>query len=266
MKILVPIDGSDLSEAMLVPGIRLAQGGELLMVRVIDDARDQQAQDAAEGYLEAHRKKLSGKGVEVRWCLEPGDPAEKILLIAEERGPDFVAMATHGQSAVATERTGRGSVAERVLRSSQAPLLLCNPRGTWAAKTRPFAKLLVALDGSAFSDLVLPSVEHFAKTYESSVTLFQVFPAKSFDRSEAAAKLEPQQKRLAEAGIEAETLVASGDPAAEILKASEDFDLVCMSTHGRTGLTRWWLGSVAEKVMRACERPLLVVRPQKATA
>ena len=51
--------------------------------------------------------------------------------------------------------------------------------------------------------------------------------------------------------------------AEEILNAAKSADMVCMSTHGRSGLSRWWFGSVAEQVLRTCTAPLLVVRPEK---
>jgi len=63
-----------------------------------------------------------------------------------------------------------------------------------------------------------------------------------------------------------EILARSGGPADVVIKAAEDVDadLIVMATHGRTGITRLFLGSVAEKVVRESKRPVLTIRPVKA--
>ena len=98
MRVLVPLDGSAFAECMLPPALRLAQGGEIFLVRVLQSLTDREAGDAAVRYLERQRKRLEAHGARVRWDLEQGDAAERILVIAKERMPDCIAMATHGDS------------------------------------------------------------------------------------------------------------------------------------------------------------------------
>lgn len=260
MKILVPLDGSELSEGMLIPAKKLLEAsdspGELLLVHVLDPHPEAAMRDGGEHYLETVRSRLEREGLdgaEVRWFLEEGDPAERILVIAKEQGPDWIVMATHGGS---EERAVRGSVAERVLRSANQPLLLANPRGSWAAKTRAFERILIAHDGSPFSERVLQPALQIAQAFGSKATLLRAFP----DEVEPDG-LRVAVERLREAGVEVEAHVVQGEPAGEILAAATGHDLVCLATHGRSGVARWWFGSVAERVLRACERPLVVVRP-----
>jgi nucleotide-binding universal stress UspA family protein len=68
--------------------------------------------------------------------------------------------------------------------------------------------------------------------------------------------------RLRELGVDCTGLVLEGDPASQILEAIEkqSADFLAIATHGRSGLTRWVLGSVTEKVLRAAKVPILVLR------
>ncbi|MGE0712826.1 MAG: universal stress protein [Planctomycetota bacterium] len=262
MKILVPVDGSDFSEGMLAVAQRLlGDDGELLILHVLPAPprgkahNEREVREGGERYLEEHRQRLEKAGVtRLRWFLEEGDTAERILVISQEEQPDLVVMATHGGSP--DEEHVRGSVAERVLRSAKHPLLLANPQGQWAARVSPFAKLLVPHDGSEVADAVLPHVARFAKAFGSEVVLFQVFKDSPDPRT-----LDRAAQALTEEGVAFTMRFAQGGPAEAILAAASEHDAVCLATHGRSGLSRWWFGSVAERVLRTCARPLLVVRP-----
>lgn len=198
-------------------------------------------------------------------ALARGDAAAGILARIDATHPGLVAMATHGRSGVA--RFVRGSVAERVLRACPAPLLLANPAGLEAPRW-PWRKLLVPLDGSDHAARVLPVVERLASALRAGVTLLRVDPylaplearSEGYDPERAAASLEPVRRRLEAAGVATRVRVTLGVEADQILRAAEDVDLVALTTHGRSGLSRWLFGSVAEHVLRHCPRPLVVVR------
>ena len=267
MKVLVPVDGSDLATNMLGLAVLMAGEGEIRMVRVTEGPRP----DAeAATFLEELREKLVVLNANVRWDLEVGDPADRILVIAKEQEPDYIVMATHGETG--RSRSVRGSVAERVLRESAVPLLLANPRGLRKLHEHTFDRLLVPLDGSAHADQILEHVEHAAGVLGSKeVILLRVQPAslqaaKTFEPEALAATLTPQRERLEAKGLQVRVWSALGDEVEEILRAAEEADLVCLCTHGRSGVSRWWFGSVAEQVLRVCERPLLVVRPKNPSA
>jgi nucleotide-binding universal stress UspA family protein len=85
-------------------------------------------------------------------------------------------------------------------------------------------------------------------------------------RSEAERSLTGAKERLSKAGLKARVEVLFGRPAEKIIKyaAKEKVDLIAMSTHGRSGFSRWVFGSVAEKVLRAAALPILLIRPPGA--
>jgi nucleotide-binding universal stress UspA family protein len=276
--VLVPLDGSKLAESVLEPlggGVLGGRGTKRHLVRVVPDAPTQaeqeEALDQAGAYLEAVAKRLEGDGIECSTSLERGDPADGILTAAAAVEPDLIVMSTHGHSGVT--RWLRGSVAERVLRSSPTPLLVLNPAAL--AETsggEGIRRILVPLDGSELADRVLPMVEGLALARDAMVTLLRVQPfapaavpspilqPTGWDPRQVEGTLALQKQRLEEAGVRVEIRAAIGNEAAEIVSAAADSDLVAMTTHGRSGPSRWWFGSVAEQVVRHCDCPLLLLR------
>src|ERR1041384_5467222 len=128
--------------------------------------------------------------------------------------------------------------------------------------TEPRLRLLVPLDGTPESETVLPALMPLFKTKKVRLTLLGVAP-----RANDAAAMELYLGRLKLSllldGIHSEGRVEWGDPAAEILRTASPakFDLIAMTTHGRTGLRRQLVGSVAETVLRFSKIPILVFRP-----
>jgi len=130
----------------------------------------------------------------------------------------------------------------------------------------PFRRILVPIDGSENSLSVLPAVKDFAKEFNASVMVLGVVEPTHEARGNAGEPLvRLATKDLADAGIAVDPVVRLGDPASEILDAAKrhDVDLIAMSTHGRSGVSRWVLGSVTEKVLRGSTTPILIVRGKK---
>jgi len=153
-------------------------------------------------------------------------------------------------------------------------------------------RILVPLDGSEIGEAALPVVEglvsKIAPKQKVEITLFQAIssPAHYVIAGEASARIPYTEKELelikektreylkkAGEGVKSEgvvvkTKVTIGNAADEILKIAEEInaDLIAMSTHGRSGLSRWAFGSVTDKVLRAGITPVLVVRAQKKAA
>ena len=127
-----------------------------------------------------------------------------------------------------------------------------------------YRTLLVALDGSKNAEKVLPYVEAVLRGSGGRAVLMQVLPSGE-RRPEAAAEayLKSVQGRLARKKIKAESEIAHGDPAVAIIRAAEkrQADLVAFTSHGEGGLAQWVFGSVAQKILRGCARPLFVARP-----
>ncbi len=136
-----------------------------------------------------------------------------------------------------------------------------------------FKKILVPLDGSAVAEAILPQVTELARVHDAEMVVLRVALAHSFpgaDPTEAQLHvvqesekyLEEVEQGLKGGGLRVSTVVRYGHAAEEILDhaAFAGVDLIAMSTHGRTGVGRWVLGSVTEKVLRASSTPLLLVR------
>ena len=279
-KILVPLDGSKLSDRILEQVRRLLQKQdvEVRLLRVLSEfayapgqAR-REALESAQAHLEGKRKALASQGAKASMVLlSGGDPAEKILEYAGRYRPSLVAMATHGHSGL--KRWTRGSVAERVLRHSPFPILLWNPFHPERRRSPRLRikTLLVPLDGSEHAARILPLAHQVARSFGAQAVFLHVtelYPTMGDlpivqpwpTPAETARHLAPFRKRLK--GVTVRILSELGTPAVSILEAArrEKADLIAMTTHGRSGISRWAFGSVAEQVLRHCHHPLLIQR------
>jgi nucleotide-binding universal stress UspA family protein len=294
-KILVPLDGSATAEAVLPYAQALAAGFkttvELLSVIDIgamtthlspDKIRHLDGIIATEErkcatYLEDVAKKFSHSPTECR--IVRGTPAEIILETTSQERDALIAMATHGRSGA--KRWLLGSVAEKVLRGTTNPLFLVRAA---AAKTSPqqiVNSIVVPLDGSQLAEKILPTVCGWARALDVEVTLIRAFefPAAAYyssetfipdydemreeARKEAADYLRVKEDSLVREGVRTVSILTTEGPAAEeIIRHAQTVPgaLIAMSTHGRSGVQRWLLGSVTEKVVRHADDPVLVVR------
>ena len=136
-----------------------------------------------------------------------------------------------------------------------------------------YKSILVPLDGSALAEAILPEIEKLAGCVGARIILLRVsrahvFPGKDPTKAEIEVVRRAEEyvaeirDRLAGKGFEVEAHVRYGAVAEEILthSARNDVDLIAMSTHGRSGLGRWALGSVAEKIVRRSVKPVLLWR------
>jgi nucleotide-binding universal stress UspA family protein len=281
-RILVPLDGSQLSETILPYARTLSKTlrlpVELLKVNDPDKLTAFSPPMQGGDYLRGVAETLPA-GAEVHSSIELGEPAEVIVDIGAADSKSLIAMATRGHSGV--ERWYLGSVTNKVLHAAPNPLLLV--RETDNQKIHGEAtlkKLVVLLDGSDVAELVLPHVENLARAMELEVILVRVNPMPieppmtevyplTMDsiieqcREEAKAYLEKKTEELRAKGLERVShVLLEGNVAGEIIDfAQKTLDnIVAMTTHGRSGVTRWLLGSVADKVIRHSGDPVLVVR------
>jgi len=136
-----------------------------------------------------------------------------------------------------------------------------------------FERILVPLDGSECAEIVLPKVEKLATDLKANVALLRVAYAHTFpgaDPTEAEVKvvreaeeyLRKIEERLKAKGFKVDSHVRYGNDADEILDhaAQKDIDFIAMTTHGRSGVKRFLLGSVAEKILRHSPKPIFLVR------
>ena len=282
--ILVPLDGSELAERALPAAQRIAQatGAPLLLARIVtithwnslssgyllaphiyEEILRNEEQAAGE-YLDRKAQEARDAGIAVTTKVMRGDPASILIDMEPELHIGLVVMASHGRTGLA--RFALGSVAARVVRGGQAPVLLIRPFGDAARQTR-LEKALVPLDGSALAELALDMVRHLAGAIARQVTLVRVVDPDLLtgETDEAKRYLDEARTRLVadlgERPCTVSTSILYGRAAEQILEASDKDDLIVMATHGHAGVTRWAFGSVADRVLHHAQVPLLLVRP-----
>jgi nucleotide-binding universal stress UspA family protein len=281
-RILIPLDGSATAERVLSQVARLLrrQDAEILLVRSayvapslarIDTAKLEAAERAdAEAYLKAVAEQLRAEGLRAGAKVLHGSAASAVLEAARGEKASLIALSTHGRSGIG--RWMLGSVAEKIVRASEVPVLLLHsfrkdergaPQPVGDGRT-PFRRIVVPMDGSRNAEAVLPAAQELAKLFEAEILLVHVGSAGEAD---AAPELEATASRVNAEGIRCKVQRFEGDPAGRILDAAEAAaaDLIAMTTHGRSGVNRWLLGSVTERVLRASTIPLLIVRSTEET-
>lgn len=294
-KILVPLDGSKTAEAVL-PYVEAFAAGfktavELLSVIDIgamtthlapDRVRHLDAIVASEemkcsAYLENIATRFAHSSAQCR--VIRGTAADTILENSNQDRDTLIAMATHGRSGA--KRWLLGSVAEKVLRGTPHPLFLVRAAAAKTSPRRIVNSLVVPLDGSPLAEKILPTVSRWARALDVEVTLLRTFefPTTAYvgseaylpdydamredARREAAAYLKGKEDLLVAEGVRTvSVLTIEGAPADEIVSYAQTAPgaVIAMSTHGRSGVQRWILGSVTEKVVRHGADPVLVVR------
>lgn len=123
-------------------------------------------------------------------------------------------------------------------------------------------RILIPLDGSPLGNTVLLSIDPLVRARQAEVTLFHVVESQESGDA-AAARLTLHEKALQELDVPTRIQMTPGKPAEEILRQAStgDFDLVAMATHGRCGMDRILMGSIAEEVVRSSTVPTLLCKP-----
>jgi len=296
-RILVPLDGSKVSEQVLpyVSTFAAALGSEVTLLRCIEPIAEDMADPAhgifldrvlesflarAKEYLDSVSAPLRATGLKVTTMSHEGDPATKIVDEAAKDPSTLVAMSTHGRSGVT--RWVLGSVANKVLQATDNPMLVVHPHetGTTTGKAK-LPNMVVPLDGSKVAEQILPHATAIAKALAQKVVLVRVTPAPSdyyrymeypvgryqdFSKEVddlAQQYLQVMTEKLHAQGIQAvEHRMMHGQPAVAVIDVVKEVPqcLVAMTTHGRSGVGRWVLGSVADRVVRHSGAPVLLIR------
>jgi nucleotide-binding universal stress UspA family protein len=285
-EILVPLDGSGEAESV-IPYLRdlaprFSSRAHILAVCIGEKTR--RVNRLLEDYINKIVRGLQSDNIKAKAVIRYGIAADKILDFTTKNEIDLIIMATHGRSGIT--RWWMGSVAEKVISEATAPVLLIRskrPRKTGTTGKLNFLhKILAPLDGSDIGEAALPYAETLAVNSGASISLLQVVSPpgtveagllegpnwrKFVKAMQDAGKeyLKNIAERLNAKGIKSAYDVVTGDPADKIVEYADDksVSLIAMSTHGRTGLTRWVLGSIADKVLHGASIPILLVRSPK---
>jgi len=244
----------------------------------------------ANEYIEQIASSVRGVGVEVTVACREGDPASLIIREAEQHSNTLIAMSTHGRSGVG--RWVFGSVTDKVLHSTTGYMLIV--RGTSKEKSHSDVKLgaiIVPLDGSDLAEQSLPVASALSQSLGIRVSLVtatstieEAMSTISFQEmgvdackgipspediskemdGDARSYLDKRRETLIRQGVTSiETQLLHGSAAGAIVDLVQETsdNLVVMTTHGRSGMGRWVLGSVTDRVVRESGDPVLVIRP-----
>jgi nucleotide-binding universal stress UspA family protein len=303
--ILVSLDGSSLSEQALPLAVAIAERAKaslrLVLVsqlpvvplspagRPLYASLEREARQSETAYLKAFGDQLKQRSssLAITSAILAGPVADTLREHIRERGIDLVVMTSRGQGGL--RRLWLGSVADALVRGSAVPVLLVRPEEH--PSPRPvlenLSRILVPVDGSALSEAILDPARELAALAGAELMLVQVVqPLASpleghgaaplrFDvelttlrRKEAADYLSHLAERCAAAGVRTAHAATLGTNVADaILGLAESATIGCvaMATHGRGGVKRLALGSVADKVVRTAHCPILVYRPPRGT-
>lgn len=283
-KILVPTDFSDLSlkafeaanafaetfGAKVIPYhcyIPLSDVDNMNIFGVEHAKREEEVKESLLNRLnEAAAEFVDSKYLE-KGVVEVGKPSTGIVDYGENF--DLIIMTTNGRTGFS--RLLMGSVAERVLRTSVTPVVVVEEY----SKLAPIKKILVTTDLSENSEMVMPYASYIAKATGASVDLIHIVSTENYGRFEDASTVaeerKPQIKEMArkhfseiQDKVKAEVLVSSKSPHEALfdLDFARRYNLICMSTIGKTGLKYMMLGSTTSNVARNVETAVLCYNPK----
>jgi nucleotide-binding universal stress UspA family protein len=297
MRVLLALDGSAGADVgrTLTLNLPWPEGTRLEAIRVVEPVYDVFAMpemtfagpidevlglNAVRQALDGDAAALARSGVSVSTRVAVGRPATVITERAQAIDADLIIMGSRGRGAIATMVLG--SVSGEVSTHAPCPVLV--------ARKPAIKRVVVALDGTSVGEHVVEAMRAFPVLREAHVEVVSIAPSSVpgpgvmlggygvpvewFEESVADARRSLETTaaaaaaRLGEAGYEVSWSVPEGDPAATLIEhaARTDADLIVVGPHGRTGLSRLLLGSVARNVLVHARTSVLVVRaPQPTT-
>ena len=292
-RVLVPYDGSPQSETALGYGIALAQRGAALdIVHVVDETAVltesattvvvfdptpliEALEAQGRSLVEAARKRCRDAGIEPQTRVLHDYPVAGIDAVALENHDALIVLGTHGRGGL--PRTFLGSTTEGVLRSSKTPVLAVH--ADMAPPERLFSKILVAVDDSDPAYAAAKLAARIVRTSGATAVVCSTYDENDILEKAGTYGYDPMpfldgmrenaqdvvDGALAHAGFPAGSAVPSvvaAEPSRGIVDEAvhAGADLIVIGSHGRRGLRRLFLGSVAEHVVRHSPIPILVVR------
>ena len=279
--ILVPVDGSSLSEYAIPFALEIARRAkgrvrllrampESLIVTDIPVSLQASARKLAQMEVDRLIKAYGGAEVPLDAEVRIGFPVEEIRRAATKA--DLIVMTTHGRGGV--QRWVMGSVADKIIRLAAKPVLAFHPplkrtRATAeAAALRMFRDAMVSLDGSPVAGQALRELKQFADG-GTRIHIVRVVAksASSAMRDLAENDLKDAASRLVARGVNVVQSVEKNDSPAEAIvdyALRKGCGVIVMTTRGAGGVERWILGGVTDKVVRHGPTPVLVIRASRA--
>lgn len=294
--IMVATDGSELARKAVDSAIKLAQinKAKLYAVYVVAPGETKVTQYAPrdaewkkhmkeqltkQGREAIHYAETTGKilNVDIEPVILEGNPADEIVNFAVKKHIDLIVIGTLGKTGI--QRFLLGSVAENVVRHSRITVLIVKGDLESGTKIKEWpSRILIATDGSKPATHAAALGIKFAQQYGAKVYAIYVIDMTAYksvliDEAWATEQYEVCEKegyrvtssveeKAKFAGLEAEPIILKGDPANRILDFADEYniDMIVVGSLGKSGIERFALGSVSEKVIRHAKVPVLVVR------
>lgn len=279
MRTLLAVDGSagaDTARA-LVTGLSWPIGSRIEAVRVVEPVisvvglpgfvfegsmEDVLGIDEARRALHAEVAGMARDGLTVSTRVLVGRPATVLVDHARETGADLLVMGSRG----------RGPIASMVLGSVSAEVAADAPCPVLVARTATLRRVIVALDGTPEADRVVEVVTASAFLRDAHLHIVCVAPSVIPGPGILSARRDLEQRaaiaaaHLAGEGLDVTWSVPEGDAAATLIDTAVrgNADLIVVGTHGRTGLTRLVLGSVARNVLLHAHTSVLILHELRA--
>lgn len=298
--VVVPLDGSPFAETALGPARTLAQkfGSKMLIVRAEPGAGlpmvapasmtagstqcDWEQLGGADDYLHDKVAQLRAEGIDADFELLVSEVGSGIARAAELSHADVIVMAAHLRWALPAHAPSSATLS--VLARSKVPILVCRSgtelgalgtTGAYPMYTDLAAAempIIVPLDGSRLAETALSAATALARAFGSYLVLTRIIEANagvdSTEQRQAEDYLQGVREEIAESGGHAITVVQRGTPLSGIEAVWRQFNggIIVMATHGLSGRTHTFLGSVAARMIEEVEATLLVIRPQGVLA
>jgi len=268
-KLLLAVDGSLPGEGAVREAINLAKtcGSKLYIISVIEipafggefvetlTEMVEKLETDTRGLLETLKERANKEGVSSEAIMCQGEEAYRYIVDeAAKNNVEMIIMGRHGRTGL--ERLMMGSVTAKVIGHAPCKVMVV-PR---AAKPLTFEKILIATDGSIYSELASREAISIAKRTGASLIALSV--AKRDENLPMAEASVDMVKDIAEReGIRVKTLTRKGEPYEVIVNTAEQENaLLIVGSHGRTGIKRLMMGSVTERVVGRAGCPVLVVK------
>ena len=282
LTVLVPLDGSPLAARALpfTADLASAGGGHVVLAHVRASLYSDVHSDYDPAQDVARLRREGVTASSLTYCAPSEDVADVLDLAVREAGADLVVMSTHGRGGL--RRSVFGSVADQLIRRADVPVVLVPPHCEVSWEARRPSQILVPLDGSPLAEQALHHASGLARLLDVEILLVRalspmlhpryqndklVLSCADFVEVEDAWRyLANRADGLRSEGNRVSIRVLVGSPSAAIADAArtEGIDLIVMTTHGRGGLGRVLLGSVADGVLQRTSVPVLLIRSDLA--
>ncbi len=296
-RILVPLDGSSLAERVLPSAYFWAEKFDAVLVffhvletgtiKSVHGEHHLSAFEEAKVYLEQVTAGRPNKQIQVEMHVhetKQPDVPQSIISHAEELKTDLIILCAHGSGGLRDMFIG--SIAQQVIQRGVIPVYFLRPFAEMNGEALELKKIVLPLDGTDKHVSTLPTAAEIGKLTGALLHLVMVVPTTTtlpandaqsglllpvtmtamLDLAQRGAHeyLVEAVKNLTQQGVKATGEVRRGDIPSEIIKSTDDADLLIMSTHARLNWDAFWEESVTPRVMARAKIPLLIVRTPRS--